>query len=123
MTHPLHLVILIALFPLALGAEAADRAAKPDNPPPDSPEEIAKDIVAKDRGVKPEDVTIVSVTAVQFSDSSLGCPKPDMAYLQVITAGYRIIASTPTEQNLDVRVSGRNGFVCQAQPVARRKAS
>ena len=29
MTHPLHLIILIALFPLAIGAEAGDEA-EPD---------------------------------------------------------------------------------------------
>ena len=117
MTHPLHLFILIALFPLAMGAEAADRAtSSAEEPAADSPEAIAKDIVARDRGIKPEDVTIVSVEAVEFSDSSLGCPKPDMSYLQVITSGYKVIADAPGEPGLDVRLSGRNGFVCEPGP-------
>mgnify|MGYP001815861242 CR=1 FL=1 len=102
MTHPLHLIVLIALFPLAVGCEAADQAStQTDASAEDSPEAIAKDIVSRDRGVKPEDVVIVSVEAMEFSDSSLGCPQPDMSYLQVITSGYKVIASTPTEENLE----------------------
>ncbi|HSM58271.1 MAG TPA: hypothetical protein VK879_19110 [Candidatus Sulfomarinibacteraceae bacterium] len=36
-------------------------------------------------------ITIVSVEAVQWRDSSLGCPKPGMSYLMVITPGFRVI--------------------------------
>ena len=117
MTHPLHLIILIALFPLAIGAEAADPPPEqPDTQPADSPEAMAKDIVARERGIDPAEVVIVSVEAMEFTDSSLGCPQPDMSYLQVITSGYKVIANTPTEENLDVRLSGRNGFICAPEP-------
>lgn len=36
-------------------------------------------------------ISLVEVTEVEWSDSSLGCPQPDMAYLEVITPGYRIL--------------------------------
>ena len=41
--------------------------------------------------VAPEAIELVSVQAVQWSDSSLGCPKPGMNYLTVVTPGYLVI--------------------------------
>ncbi|MBN1656770.1 MAG: hypothetical protein JXA93_00135 [Anaerolineae bacterium] len=37
-----------------------------------------------------EGIAVQAVEAVQWRDSSLGCPKPGMNYLQVITPGYLI---------------------------------
>ena len=34
---------------------------------------------------------VVRVTEEEWPDSSLGCPKPGQAYLQVITPGYRVV--------------------------------
>jgi len=36
-------------------------------------------------------VQVVSVEGVDWSDSSLGCPKAGMMYAQVITPGYKIV--------------------------------
>jgi len=38
-----------------------------------------------------ESVQVVSVEAVDWSDSSLGCPKAGMMYAQVITPGHKIV--------------------------------
>jgi len=43
-----------------------------------------------------EDVTLDDLdsyewTAKEFSDTSLGCPQPDMMYAQVITPGYEVL--------------------------------
>lgn len=38
-----------------------------------------------------EDIDLLEMSEVEWSDSSLDCPQPDMSYLQVITPGYRII--------------------------------
>jgi hypothetical protein len=35
-------------------------------------------------------VQVVNVEETEWSDSSLGCPKPGMMYMQVITPGYRV---------------------------------
>jgi len=82
-----------------------------------NPEAVARRIVAEHTGATPQDITIVSVEAIEFSDSSLGCPKPDMAYLQVITPGHKVMVSTAEDSSrlLDVRLSGRHGFVCEPQ--------
>jgi hypothetical protein len=42
-------------------------------------------------GVAEEAVVVQSVDAVQWPDSSLGCPQPGMMYLQVITPGFRVL--------------------------------
>lgn len=41
-------------------------------------------------GIAPEQVTVLSVEAVTWPDSSLGCPQPGMEYLQVMVDGLRI---------------------------------
>jgi hypothetical protein len=41
-------------------------------------------------GIAPGEIRLLSIEAVQWRDSSLGCPQPGMEYLQVITPGYRI---------------------------------
>ena len=51
---------------------------------------LARQQLATDLGISADAVTVVGVEAVEWSDSSLGCPKPDMNYLQVITPGYKI---------------------------------
>jgi len=42
-------------------------------------------------GVPEAQVSVIATETVEWSDSSLGCPEPGMAYLTVITPGYRII--------------------------------
>lgn len=42
-------------------------------------------------------IDVVQQQRVDWPDSSLGCPQPGFAYLQVITPGYKIILQTPEE--------------------------
>jgi hypothetical protein len=37
------------------------------------------------------EILLISVEAVDWPDTSLGCPQPGMAYAQVITPGYLIV--------------------------------
>jgi hypothetical protein len=89
-------------------------------PADQDPSAIARAVVAEHTGTAAENVSIISVEAVEFSDSSLGCPDPNMAYLQVITAGHKVIAAY-ADKRYDVRLSGRHGFVCQQR--ARKSPS
>ena len=43
---------------------------------------------------KVEDISVVSATAVIWSDSSLGCPQEGVMYMQVLTSGYLVILET-----------------------------
>jgi hypothetical protein len=51
---------------------------------------LARAALARDLAVAEADITVVSAEETEWRDSSLGCPKPGMNYLQVITPGYNI---------------------------------
>ncbi|MDT8305469.1 MAG: hypothetical protein RRC07_05995 [Anaerolineae bacterium] len=53
--------------------------------------EQARVALAERLGLEADDVIVSSVEAVTWPDSALGCPAPDMMYLQVLTPGYRIV--------------------------------
>ena len=62
--------------------------------PPAGAEEavrLAQEDLAGRLGMASADVQLVSVEAVEWSDTSLGCPQPGMMYAQVITPGYRVV--------------------------------
>jgi len=48
--------------------------------------------------VASDTVQVVSVSAADWSDTSLGCPQPGMFYAQVIVPGYRIVLSAEGKQ-------------------------
>jgi len=47
--------------------------------------------IAADLGVPPETIQVVNVEPRNWPDTSLGCPKPDMLYAQVVTPGYLVL--------------------------------
>ncbi len=104
-------------IPLVALNGCADRppatASSPTNPP--TVTELAQQVVADRLGLDPSLVTIMESTAVDFPDSSLGCPQPGMAYAQVITPGYRIRAEAE-DAFFDVRVSGSRAIICENAP-------
>ncbi len=51
------------------------------------------DELAESLNLGADQILLVSAKSVVWSDSSLGCPQPDMNYLQVLTDGYRIVLS------------------------------
>ena len=53
-------------------------------------EQVKADL-AKRLAIPGTQVNLVEATEVEWSDSSLGCPQPEMSYLQVITPGYLIL--------------------------------
>ena len=52
--------------------------------------ELARAALAQELALAEADIAIVTVEENEWSDSSLGCPKPGMNYLQVITPGFKI---------------------------------
>lgn len=49
--------------------------------------------LAKQSGLPANQITVDSVTAMEWPDTSLGCPQEGMMYAQVITPGYLIMLS------------------------------
>jgi hypothetical protein len=52
--------------------------------------QLARAALVREQGLAEADITIVAVQPNEWRDSSLGCPKPGLNYLQVITPGYLI---------------------------------
>ena len=61
--------------------------------PADAQAQVARatEDLSRRLGVPQSDVRVVSVEGREWSDASLGCPEPGVAYIQVITPGYLII--------------------------------
>jgi hypothetical protein len=48
--------------------------------------------------VDPAAITLISDEEVEWSSSALGCPKPDMMYMTVITPGFRVVIEQGGQQ-------------------------
>lgn len=59
--------------------------------------QLAREDLARRKGVPADQIRLVSIEPVQWSNGSLGFPKPGMVYTQVIIPGYRVILSDGTD--------------------------
>jgi hypothetical protein len=84
-------------------------------PAANTPASKAISLVAEQTGAAAEQFKLISEEAIDFSDSSLGCPKPGMAYMQVITPGYKV-ALEYKGKTYDVRIAGGRGLICEPPP-------
>lgn len=66
-------------------ADANDTSNTPENIL-----KIATDLLAQDKSMGADEIQVISAEAVQWPNSSLGCPQPGMNYLMVVTPGYRV---------------------------------
>jgi hypothetical protein len=53
--------------------------------------DIATRNLATKLGIEEADITVAQAEYVTWRDSSIGCPQPDMQYMQVLTNGSRIV--------------------------------
>jgi hypothetical protein len=65
-------------------------------------------------GVRPETLEVQSLEAVEWPDTSLGCPQPGMMYAQVITPGYRILL-VAGDQVYEYHSDHRRAILCAPQ--------
>ena len=68
--------------------------------PPGSEQAVAAAIedLTEQSGTPADEIAIVSVEPVEWSDASLGCPQEGMMYAQVITPGFLIILEAGGQQ-------------------------
>ncbi|MBI3971528.1 MAG: hypothetical protein HY332_09585 [Chloroflexi bacterium] len=85
--------------PAAPAPTPAGDTAVPAIPPEAQPavDAALRDAAAR-LAVPREQLRVMRVEAVEWSDSSLGCPQPGMFYLQVITPGYLVVVASPGGQ-------------------------
>ena len=79
----------------------------------------AKGAVIDRTSARAQDISVVSVERVEWSDSSLGCPVPGQSYLTVMTPGRQIMLSW-AGQPYDVRVADSGYTVVCAGPGIKR---
>lgn len=68
-------------------AEATPPLTLPSSP---DPIEAAIEALSRETGRPPDGIELLEAIPVQWNDSSLGCPQPGQAYLQVVTPGYLV---------------------------------
>ena len=64
-------------------------------------------------------LTVAAFTAVEWPDSSLGCPQPETMYMQVITPGYQITLTAADGTTYAVHTESQPGgqmVLCPAAP-------
>ncbi|HEX9707574.1 MAG TPA: hypothetical protein VGA24_08035, partial [Steroidobacteraceae bacterium] len=73
---------------------------------------LAIDALAADLQIASDGILVDTIVAVDWRDSSIGCPKPGMAYLDVITPGHKITLRADG-QIYTVHEAGNSAFVCR----------
>jgi hypothetical protein len=74
---------------------------------------LAKEDLAQRLSLASDDIRLVSVEAVEWSDTSLGCPQPGMMYAQVITPGYRVVLEAGGQKYEYHTDTGRFVVLCE----------
>ncbi len=73
---------------------------------------VAIDALAAELKIPKDGIVVESVRAVDWRDSSLGCPKPGMAYMQVITPGHEVTLRAAGGVHV-VHEADNKAFVCR----------
>jgi hypothetical protein len=112
-----------ATTPAAAAAATAATAGQAAAPAPlpkiggvnvsqDQVRQIAQTALAQALNVPVGQVAIDRVEQVEWNDSSIGCPQPGMMYAQVITPGFRVVATVNGQRKqVHTDMSGR-AVVC-----------
>jgi hypothetical protein len=85
----------------AFAEDAAARAAA----------EQARAEAARQLQAPTSEFTVVTIEPAQWTDSSLGCPKPNAMYLEVVSRGYAVVLERKGERH-QVNVAGSRAVMC-----------
>lgn len=100
---------------IALAALAASACAGAQEIPPAAQRGVAQlaiDALAEDQEIAKDRIAVDTIRAVNWPDSSIGCPQPGRAYLQVITPGHKVTLRADGRVYVVHEAKGR-AFVCQ----------
>ena len=109
--NPLVKAILLASFAIAsLPAAVAEQSAQ-SSEAKEAAARLAVDTLSQKLSVEPDNIEVVHVAAMEWPDSSLGCPRPGMEYLQVITQGWLALLQTG-KKAYRVHIGNERAIVC-----------
>lgn len=69
--------------------------------------------LSEQTGIPAGEITLVSIEAVEWGDTSLGCPQEGYMYAQVITPGYKLILAAQGQQYQYHTDQKANVVLCQ----------
>ena len=72
-----------------------------------------KDDLAKRLSIDPSKIELVEMSSVTWPDGSLGCPKPGMAYTQMLVDGMRIRLKAGSQVYEYHSGGSRPAFLCE----------
>ncbi len=107
--------------PLPIGDSPLDEPLSPlDAPSAETQQEtverlaeLARTELADQLAVEAEEIELTKTEAIQWPDSSLGCPEPGMMYAQVITPGYRLTLEVDGQEYVFHTDSGQRVVRCE----------
>jgi len=118
-TDPLATLVAAALAAGGAGCQAVEAPRPADGPPVEAltdTEQAVADLavatLAEDLKIPKDAITVESVTEVDWRSSALGCPKPGMVYLDVISSGHKVTLRANGELYY-VHEADNKAFVCR----------
>jgi hypothetical protein len=69
--------------------------------------------LAQKLGVAASAISLKSLESIEWPDGSLGCPQPDVMYLQVITPGYKIVLTAQGSDYVYHTDTNRQVVLCE----------
>ncbi|MGO1509936.1 MAG: hypothetical protein ACTHXO_01515 [Actinomycetaceae bacterium] len=82
------------------GTETPSGGTSPSDLLPDQAAAVDRAVtdLSEEQGVEPDAVEVVTFEEVTWSDGSIGCPQPDMAYTQALVEGTRLVLAIDGEE-------------------------
>ncbi len=67
--------------------------------------DTVRSLLAEEVGVPVDELTLLSIEAMDWRDASLGCPEPGKVYAQVIVSGWQVVFVDAGGTQYDVRTT------------------
>jgi hypothetical protein len=80
------------------------------NPVPAQVMERILDDISRESGVARSDLVVERAEQVTWNDGALGCPQPNVEYLQAIVQGFWVVVHAG-QQEFDYRIDDRSRYV------------
>ena len=111
-THLTIAAILLVFFAIAPMQAIGDTSPAQSSEAKETAARLAVDTLSQKLSVEPDNIEVVHVAAMEWPDSSLGCPRPGMEYLQVITHGWLALLQTG-KKAYRVHIGNKQAIVCE----------
>lgn len=109
--NPLVKVMLLASFAIASPPAAVAEQSAQSSEAKEAAARLAVDTLSQKLSVEPDKIVVVHVATMEWPNSSLGCPRPGMEYLQVITQGWLALLQTG-KKAYRVHIGNKRAIVC-----------